>query len=192
MIEKEMKILLRREEYFALRPPENPYTQPFTQRNYYFDTTDYAMDKLGITCRIREKKGKYTTTIKTHDKQNTNCSIEINDDPKHAPDLSIFGDLNLRSHGYMETERIILSKLDGFEVAIDQNTYLGVTDYELEIEYEDDKKHYATNMIQTLAISIETELKDAFNSVDFFKRVNKGKSKSARFFEKKRALENKN
>ena len=191
MIEKELKILLTREEYFALRPPENPYTQPFTQKNYYFDTTDYAMDNLGITCRIREKNGKYTTTIKAHDKKNTNCSIEINDEPKNTPDVSLFRDLNLKAQGYMVTERIILSSFDGFEVAIDQNTYLGVTDYELEVEYADDKKHYAKNMVQTFNTCIRTKLKNNFDSIDFINRTNKSSSKSARFFKRKKAIMNK-
>lgn len=187
MIEKEMKIPLKAVEYYTLRLQKNPYTHPIMQRNYYLDTNDYAMNKLGITCRIREKNGRYTSEVKVHDRQNTNCSIEINGKPKLIPDMSIFGGLNIRVQGCMETERIILSSLDGCEVALDKNTYLGITDYELEIEYTEDKKRYANNMLQTLASCISAELKDSFDR-DFIKRINKSNSKSARFFKRKEEL----
>ena len=87
-------------------------------------------------------------------------------------------------HGALVTDRMILYKEPYCEVVIDRNAYLGITDFELEVEYkkgyEDKANSYLKRIAETLVMI------GALNNVDeFFLRMGKSKSKSQRFFERK-------
>lgn len=70
-MEFEKKILLTEEEYQAVlkqrsREGRRHRREHYVQKNHYYDTEDLSMNRQGITCRIREKKGRFTATHKTH------------------------------------------------------------------------------------------------------------------------------
>ena len=183
MLEYEKKILLTAEEYFTLLRLKDKKQSPTIQTNYYYDTDDLKMNLQGITCRIREKNGKYKATIKAHKQANKECSIEKTKDALNKYDDSLFSGMHLKLQGSLTTERVILYSDNGCEVVLDKNMYLGMTDYELEVEYLPEYEEHASKLIYR-HISFLYPLKLCMLILS--QRVSK--SKSERFFEYKQKL----
>lgn len=184
MDELEKKILLTEKEYIALAKNFCNSVPVLRQTNYYFDTANFSMNKNGITCRIRAKDGKFKSTVKRHYIGDEGYSSEIDGEVKDYFDLDTFKDMGLILQGSLVTERIVLYKEKFCEAVIDRNTYLGFTDYELEVEYLDGYEKKAIDLLQNIAETLVASgtISDA---EDFLKRVGKSKSKSERFFERK-------
>lgn len=185
MLEREKKVLLTEDEYTAIINIMGKNPLETRQINYYFDTDDLSMDSKGITCRIRAKNGHYQTTIKKHNTEQPECSIEEDISVGATFDASPFKNMGLSFQGELITDRTILYIDSLCDVAIDRNTYLGCTDYELEIEHKEIGKGRAQILIERIAAKLVTAniLKDPHTFLD---RVGRGKNKSQRFFERKR------
>ncbi len=56
--EKELKLLLNKEDYSQLLDSFQEISNPLNQINYYFDTNEFSLNQLGITLRIREENGE--------------------------------------------------------------------------------------------------------------------------------------
>lgn len=132
-IERERKYLLDAREYFALKKAYAKKSDVILQKNYYYDTKDFEFGKRGITCRIREKDGKFVATVKTHSGRGDGISYEHSCAVSDEYDGSFF-DARTSLWGVLVTERIILFADRFVEVVLDRNSYLGTVDYELEIE----------------------------------------------------------
>ena len=182
MRELEKKRMLTRQEYNCLRCISCQNVPGVFQTNYYFDTDDFAMNKRGVTCRIRFKNGVYKATIKTHGIQEAGCSIEEDLSEKTYFDQNAFSSLGIHLQGDLVTERTVMFKDNTCEMVLDRNMYLGTTDYELEIEYLEgceDKANRLMNEAVEMLISHEFIMnKDELQSLQC-------KSKSERFFERK-------
>lgn len=149
-IEIEAKVLLTREQYLAVIKVLNvdPKSQ-FIQTNHYIDSQDRDLKKQNIALRIRDLKGEYTLTLKTPlaegllEKNQTLTPSEAYDmiNHNHFPEGEIadFLDLldvnisELRILATLTTKRIEYNYKSGL-LALDENTYSGQTDYELEME----------------------------------------------------------
>ncbi len=186
MLEYEKKVLLTEEKYLKLSQVIGEGKPKIIQTNYYYDSDDLKMNTLGITCRIREKNGKYKATIKAHKQTNMACSIEKSKEVIDQYDDSLFSGMHLELQGKLMTERIILFSDGRCEVVLDKNTYLGITDYEMEVEYLPEYEKCAINLIYQY-MSILYPLKPLMNILSH--KVSK--SKSERFFEHKQQLQNK-
>ena len=184
MDELEKKILLTEKEYIALATNLCKSVPVLRQTNYYFDTEDFSMNKSGITCRIRSKDGKFKSTVKRHYAGDKDYSTEIDGEVKDYFDLDTFKDMGLILQGSLATERIVLYKDKFCEAVIDRNTYLGFTDYELEIEYAEGHGTEAIHIIKDIAKKLSDYL-ELYPAEEFLNRVGKSKSKSERFFESK-------
>lgn len=183
MLEFEKKVLLSPQEYdIILKIKQLSPVQ--VQINYYFDTDDFSMDKRGITCRIRERNGKFKTTIKNHNLKYLDCGLEEDIIEKAEFDPAPFKSRGLKYQGQLLTERRILLKDDYCEVVLDRNDYLGYTDYELEIEYSEGCEIIAQIILEYTAKSLINAgiLKDV---EELLIRARNPKSKSQRFFERK-------
>ena len=190
MIEYEKKILLSAEEYFALVIMFGERAPVVTQTNYYFDSEDLSMNEIGITCRIRAKNRKFTTSIKNHNIGRLNGSIEeIICEKKHFS-YKIFEIMGLILQGELNTKRIILYKDDFCEIDLDRNTYLGVTDFELEAEYLEGYETKALVQLNKIAEAL-VDSSIITGKKEFLTRASKVKSKSQRFFELKEKLNHK-
>ncbi|WP_447403045.1 CYTH domain-containing protein (plasmid) [Lysinibacillus sp. fkY74-1] len=53
--EKELKLLLNKEDYSFFVNSFQEITNPLNQINYYFDTNEFSLNQLGVTLRIREE-----------------------------------------------------------------------------------------------------------------------------------------
>ena len=187
MLEYEKKILLTKEEYEVLVQQFKNIPKKI-QINYYFDTEDLSMNKRGVTCRTRFKNGKYKTTIKRHCSDRLNCSIEEELCETTEINVDVFNALDLCFQGELVTSRICLYKDASFEVVLDWNIYLGISDYELEVEYDEENEKNAMDCLKDIVVHlIAAQLVDSFEN--FVLRVGKGKSKSERFFERKQKKE---
>ncbi len=179
MFEFEKKLMLTENQYKCIREALGKNKELIIQKNHYFDTPDYAMSKKGVTYRIRFKNGVYEATIKNHMTTKKDCSIEETISRKEYFDMDEFLFMKLCYHGDLITERLILYKDSDFEIVLDRNTYLGITDYELEIEYAETYSEEANLLLKEI---IEL-LKSNNLSLNIYDSI--CKSKSERFFDKK-------
>lgn len=177
LIEYEKKFSLTKEEYSKLISSLCGNTIPVIQTNHYYDTKNYALNKMGITCRIREKNNKFTATIKTH---LSDKSLEQSKTVANEKDVSLFSDYNVKYQGQLITHRTKLFCGNGYEIVIDRNEYLSAEDYELEAEYTNGNENIISSPLKLIANTLNID----FN--DFYARSLKTKSKSCRFFERKK------
>ena len=134
MFELEKKVLLSAREYKILCKKFNT-SKPAVQINYYYDTPSLDMNRSNTTCRIRKRNGICTATVKTHNLGSRDRSIERSQRVKNEYDACLFADSGMVLQGSLKTERASITRYPGIRIDIDKNTYLGFTDYELEIEY---------------------------------------------------------
>lgn len=181
MKEYEKKVLLSKEEYYFLLNRVKAKVSPDIQINYYYDTENLAFAKSDITCRIREKNGEYLATVKSH---NTRFNIENSKKVNSQWDTSFFDFCALKYWGCLVTLRYKFSFCKEVEICLDKNIYLDDIDYELEIEYTEGDETVAETQLSYIVDALENA--DIINSrSEFARRIDKGDSKSKRFFKKR-------
>ena len=183
MKEYEKKILLTSQEFEELVMPLCGRLRSAVHTNYYFDTDDFSMNSKGLTFRIRAKNGRFKATIKNRNTHTDDCSIEEDLVEKANFDPNIFNDLGLRYQGQMITDRIVIHKDLYCKAVVDRNTYLGHTDFELEVEYAKGCENIALGLIQNIAEDLFSSYTIADKN-EFLDRAKQSKSKSQRFFER--------
>ena len=132
--EHEWKCALTRADYAALTEllARAPMTE-VTQTNHYYDTPDGSLRRENITVRIRAKNGALTGTVKRHGRDG--CSTEESFGVDLLPERLEVDGLLLGRQGSLTTRRRSCRLVGGMLLMLDENTYLGKTDYELELEY---------------------------------------------------------
>lgn len=180
MLERELKILLNADQYakicaFIDKQYKGQYEMN-KQVNYYYDTEDGYYNQKGVTIRVRRKNGTLKGTIKTHSVQGKNSSEEMRFDVDRVPVALYYEEHYLKLRGKMVTNRIsIKPNQGGLLLCLDENLYLGHTDYELEIEYQDIDGTSANNFVKKLECGIGEKL------LPFVK--GRTKTKSERYFD---------
>ena len=149
-IEIEFKNLLTEAECNNLDKAFNMKNVPEIQQvNHYFETKDFQLKQHGAALRIREKNGKYQSTLKqpqgeglleTHDfltEQEANSWLQgyITLGPEISKQLQELGisPADLTYGGSLETIRREQSYNDTI-IVLDISKYSDITDYELELE----------------------------------------------------------
>ena len=187
MLEQEVKMLLSSCEYNLLVCRFSD-TVSIRQVNYYFDTYDYKWHRNRVTCRIREKTGNFVATIKSHVNKSVGVSIERSQQVQDECDTSFFEDMNICYQGKLVTERLCIMLADDIEVAIDRNVYLGMVDYEIEIEHLTDCASISQEHVAMLLTEYLVQLTELPRS-EVEKRMSSCLSKSERFFLRKIMLQ---
>ena len=183
MHEYEKKMLLSEKEYLYLLKRSKIINQ-IEQTNFYFDTDDLLMNSRGITCRIRKKGNQYKAIVKWHVGECGDCSIEENLYKKDTFDAIVFEKMGLKLQGELLTVRTVIHKDVFCEIVLDKNSYLGYTDFELEIEYIPEHEEEALQHLKSIATCFAKA--NITNSEEaFMLRINRSMSKSKRFFERK-------
>ena len=183
MIEIEKKMLLTKQEYECLLRCFGQAHRSIKQINYYFDTADLAMNAQNITCRVRFKDGKYKGTMKRHI-ANSDQSIETDIKVRNGVIDNDFIDMGLKLQGMLTTERHVILRDSNCEVILDQNDYLGYTDYELEIEHlPNTEKNFNFTALSLLDILPYRIL--SLTPQDIILRCKETQSKSQRFFSRR-------
>lgn len=148
-IEIEYKVLLTKNEYETIASSLPFSTNSVIQVNYYFETKQFDFKKQHSALRIREKNNQYTLTLKqphkdgileTHDKL---TEEEFNNWMNGNPPPTVHVGKQLKNMG-IKVERInyfgsLTTKRRSFKLedilyVLDESTYNGKVDYELEIE----------------------------------------------------------
>lgn len=182
MTEYELKFLLSKQEYECLWDYLQPNGMDTRQVNYYYDTDDFYLYRKDVTCRIRHANNAFWATIKRH---GIPCggSDERLVRVDGVPELFPLADFPIKYRGSLETKRTTLPYGAGVWIMLDRNSYLEQTDYELEIEYEQNRKESVWEAAAMLAAQLVKQGVCA-STEEFFQRVGKGESKSRRFFKR--------
>ncbi|MBR6874243.1 MAG: CYTH domain-containing protein [Ruminococcus sp.] len=168
MLEKEVKILLTKEEYELIERSFDFATE-IEQLNRYY-TCSACVEKR-ISVRVREIGGrallqaKVPVAVTAEEAGSGSLMVreEIEKELTAAP-VTIPAELIMeicgtaeeaRQLGSLRTVRKLCYDYEGIELALDLNEYLGITDYELEAEYTGS---YPTGLLAELkALGIDTE-----------------------------------
>ena len=180
MLEFEKKILLTKHEYYMLKENRYHSDKTFLQINYYYDTDDYQFNRAGITCRIREKNGICIATVKRHEKSR---SVENSFFLKDKWDNLFFKNMGIYYQGSLTTKRTVFTLCPGIKVMLDENNYLAITDYELEIEYDPCMEKTVMSEINSIIFWLSFHRGTSNKNL-----INHFESKSRRFFQRKNAL----
>lgn len=164
MIENEFKIMLGFEQYEKLLAMYE-WNEVIEQTNHYYDNEDLLLSELHITCRVREIAGKYFLQMKFPGAVEYS-RVELEEPLDSLPD-EIDADKALRPHphghnmlpkvkrlGALKTTRNV-HRFEGGEIDLDKSEYFGKTDYELEIEFTDEKS--ARKVLNDIRIKLDIE-----------------------------------
>lgn len=176
--ELEYKFLLTKNDFMWLSlyaEKKFPLVSDCVQVNYYYDTKDCKYNKQNETIRIRQIGKSLILQYKKHNKsQNNLCkSEEISQDTNIVPcKISFLNSKDIVSlKGDLITERKVYSFEKGIYIAFDINYYLGVCDYELEIEFEYSEKETAIQLMKKLSLKSSRPIDN--KSTRFLKRLNR-------------------
>ncbi|MDD6385230.1 MAG: CYTH domain-containing protein [Streptococcus hyointestinalis] len=153
-LEIEFKTMLTKDEFNRLKA-QFSHVAPVTQTNYYFDTENFDMKAHRMSLRIRTISNAAELTLKIpKDVGNWEYNIALpideakemiktgklpeNDITKRIKDQGVDPSA-LAVFGYLTTTRRECQTAIGL-MALDDNQYAGIRDYELELEVLDAKK----------------------------------------------------
>ena len=141
--EFERKAALTAEEFDALRRSLDALAEGrrFTQENHYYDTKDLALKHSSRTLRVRKigsaltREYKHGKTVVGDIRICTEDNIPIDTIPSliRGSEIGESEDTVYLPLGVLTTERTEYM-IDGASVALDKSTYLGIVDYEIEVE----------------------------------------------------------
>jgi len=137
--EFERKSVVSESDYAALLQELNNdfVCKDVFQINYYYDTTDFALFRSDETLRIRQIGNNLNLQYK-HNKRhidNMRISDEYSEKMDELPKSIAINGVETYNVGFMVTQRANFDLGNGI-VSLDKNYYLGVVDYEIEVEGE--------------------------------------------------------
>lgn len=125
----------------------------FIQINYYYDTTSFDMLKRNETVRIRLKDNGLNLEHKLHKAyiNGTRVCEEKSKPIKELPKSVIIQQYEMFLIGCMTTLRTNF-KINNYLVSLDKNYYLGIIDYEIELEFDGCLIDDISNVFDSLGI----------------------------------------
>ncbi len=167
MIENEFKLALTKEQYDIIHE-EYAWDKEIFQINHYYDTDDLVLSGEHITCRVREIAGEFFLQMKLPaDKLYSRVELERKLDalPERlaGEKLSALsgreGLPDVKRLGKLSTLRSV-KEYDGAEIDLDKSEYFSKTDYELEIEFTDERaaRKLLTQITERLGVKPTSEV----------------------------------
>jgi len=151
LLEREIKQLLTEREYAAIISSDvwsGLGKKQQLQINYYYDTPDFVLYRNDITLRVRQKGSslslemKYSIADKTTYKIKKELSRPLETLPTTIDTAAYFPEAPVSVQAALiqplVTERTSIQVSAGVAVDLDKNSYLGMIDYELEIEFSEE------------------------------------------------------
>ena len=173
--EKEFKFLVSDEQFKVLLSKCNAkfhFVKHKLQANYYYDTDENALNKSRITVRIRQQHSDMKLQIKRHrkNKDGLATSEEYSRKIDTLPSILKIPDISSRLYlkGVLITERKVFSFGENSIICFDGNMYLGVCDFEVEIEVDEADEDKALTVIEYFGL-IQKPI--VSKSERFFKRL---------------------
>lgn len=142
------------------------------QINYYYDTDDNMLNKNDVTVRVRQEQDKLKCQIKKH--TNTSMALFFSDEycgclerlPKVLRVEGIHEELLLK--GSLVTERREIKFGVCGKLCFDISMYLGMIDYEIEVEYTERDKQSGGAIAAIIGLNTKAS---ATKSHRFFKQL---------------------
>lgn len=167
MIENEFKIMLDLENYEKLLSLYE-WDEVIVQTNHYYDTADLSLSSLHITCRIREIAGEFFLQMKLP-ADRLYSRVELERKLYKLPETLTGEELSALSGreglpdvkylGSLKTTRSVY-RFGGGEIDLDKSEYFGKTDYELEIEFTDERaaREVLSQITERLGVKTTSEV----------------------------------
>lgn len=171
--EKEIKILLSKEEYNRVAALFR-WDKEFTQTNYYYGNNE-TVDSDNTTIRVREKEGKFFLQVKIPEQKKGSLHIkkEYEEQVSNIPGYISRLELERLTGQIFNKDVILLGKLitirresqlsNDILICLDKNGYLNNTDYEIEMEFNKEYPHEIINMLEKLGIKTNKEIMGKFS-----------------------------
>jgi len=153
-LEIEFKSGLTKEQFLSILPLFKDI-QPLKQTNYYIDTSDFAIRDHKMTLRIRTFENSAELTLKVsqtignmeYNQQLNASEVKLLLEELVFPPGEILNYLleaiipieNLKILGHLTTIRREMEHKIGL-LALDENSYFDITDYEIELEVQNPEK----------------------------------------------------
>lgn len=146
--EQEVKRILSQDEYDFLKC-QFDFDEEFTQINFYYADKCGIIEEKGITIRVRKKNEKIVLQVKEPVVKNGALRIhnEYEKIIKKIPCCITAKELlelcNIKLADVYLLDKLVTFRLikwwnNTTQICLDKNQYLGVIDYEVEIEYENE------------------------------------------------------
>ena len=170
MLEKEIKILLEKDEYDLLAE-KLAFDSELCQVNHYYYSAACAEKRISV--RVREVGGRTLLQVKLP--VSTEGSLAVREELERELDsvperigaelLSEICGVNEDAVrlGSLATVRRLSYQIEGVELALDRNDYLGVTDYELEAEYTGDYPEEVVSLLKGLGIPADRPMEGKYS-----------------------------
>jgi uncharacterized protein YjbK len=150
LIESEYKFLLDESTFDnLLKNLELDEGGPILQLNYYYDSSNLDLFRRNITFRIRQKSGCLKEEVKSLINKSGHLNVK-KEFERTIDRLPLAVDLSVHSYpelvsvgevvfllGMLVTERYTNTKFPGLTICLDRSQYLGLVDYELEVEFDE-------------------------------------------------------
>jgi len=143
-VEKEYKFLVEKatfEETKCRVKTEGYVSDSKIQINYYYDTDDYCLLKTDSTVRVRQNEENLILQVKNHlqCKEEFSISNEYEKKIDFLPNKVFFEGFSkyVQFLGSLITHRETFYFGTSGQICFDINEYLGVIDYEIEIEFDE-------------------------------------------------------
>lgn len=159
MLEKEIKVMLSEEEY-ALLSARLRADGEVVQTNHYYYSPECAAARISV--RVREVDGRSLLQVKLPVKTEGSLAVreelerELSGVPSAIPAELLEEVCGVRDEavriGSLTTDRKLSYEIDGVELCLDRNDYLGITDCELEAEYTGDYPEAVDELLRELGI----------------------------------------
>ena len=141
--EKEYKYLLNDKQFQMILSRckgKYPFVKHIIQVNYYYDTKENLLNTEKTTVRIRQHLSELKLQIKKH--RNSNDSLFISDEySREIAELPFIIRTNtaddLLLKGSLVTDRTVFLIGQKSLICLDTNIYLGIVDYEVEVEVDE-------------------------------------------------------
>lgn len=146
MLEKEYKAMLDKSNFEKIKHAFL-WDSVKVQTNYYYTDDDGILRENRVMFRVREKDGKCVIQIKYHKNKNSPLQIceenefRINNVPEIIENGEKYTKIKtgpLKLLGNARTQRYSKMWDDNTEICLDKTEYLGICDYEIEVEYTAD------------------------------------------------------
>lgn len=180
MDEFEYKRLLTGKQYrFLVSWAQSDYViQQVLLVNYYYDTPSMDLNSQGITIRFCQIGEKLKGTIKRH--QMNGNGMQSNEESfrvDQLPRTIEYNNKQLSLQGQLVTERIAIPFDKQIELFLDCDYYLGLIDYEFDLEFIYEKQETADLLMKDIDLFMQEIDHPLKNAIYTTKR-----SKSEKFF----------
>lgn len=182
-VEMEYKYLISEERFIELLEKcskRYSFSECKMQINYYYDTDSYTLNKSNTTIRIRQQHNKMKLQVKNH--RAVKGPMALSDEHRRSVDelpLAIrISEVNdtIFLKGVLVTERTVYFFGENSTVCFDVNMYLGVCDYEIEVEFGENDNKEALSVIAYLGLEYTPVMNKSARFFERLETINHGQS----------------